>query len=295
MFRFRPDSFPLDNCASLRSHAARMSMRRHLWKRLFVVLALAGVALSQQAAAQEPAPDTEAARAFMVEGDAKADAKDFAGALVAYRKAHAIMGVPTTGIEVARMLALLGQRAEAREVALSVVAMAPVPNEPPPFTEARIAAQKLADELAEPAPPVAPKPLAQPSAAPVAATKPESAPAPSSRISPLVFVGFGVGAAGLITGAVTGGIALSKATDVHEVCPDNKCLYDKDRDKIDADNDTAHILANVSNVSLALGVVGVGAGIVGIFLSGGDKKPETHVATLRVNVGAGYLGLHGTF
>lgn len=279
------------------SDAVRMTPRRLHWHAALVALALAGIALCPlQARAQDPAPqDRETARALMQEGDAKADAKDYAGALEAYRKAHAIMGVPTTGLEVARMLALLGQRTEAREVALSVAAMAPIPNEPPPFAEARIAAQKLADELAEPAAPIAPKTDTTPSSTPVEVKKPESAPAPSSKISPLVFAGFGVGAAGLIAGAVTGGLALSKAKDVHEVCPDNKCLYDNDRAQIQADNDTAHVLANVSNVSLALGVVGVGVGIVGIFLSGGDKKPEPQAAALRVNVGVGYLGLGGAF
>jgi hypothetical protein len=279
------------------SDAVRMIPRSPRWLTALAVLALAGIALCPvEAMAQQPAPqDRETARTLMQEGDAKADAKNYSGALDAYRKAHAIMGVPTTGIEVARMLALLGQRAEAREVALSVAAMAPVPNEPQPFAEARIAAQKLADELAEPAVPIAPKVDATPRAAPVEVNPGEAAPAPSSKISPLVFAGFGVGAAGLIVGAVTGGIALSKAKDVHEVCPDNKCLYDNDRAQIQADNDTAHILANVSNVSLALGVVGVGVGIVGIFLSGGDKKSEPQAAALRVNVGAGYLGLSGAF
>ena len=48
-----------------------------------------------------------------------------------------------------------------------------------------------------------------------------------SNISPLVYVGFGVAAAGLIVGAVTGGLALSAASDAKEGCDaNNNCPSD---------------------------------------------------------------------
>lgn len=48
----------------------------------------------------------------MDQGDALFEARDFAGALRAYRAAHAIMGVPRTAIEVAKAEVALGRFVE---------------------------------------------------------------------------------------------------------------------------------------------------------------------------------------
>lgn len=328
------------------SDALGVSARRLRSSAAVLVLVVVGLAsCPSQARAQQPTPqDRETARALMQEGDAKVEDKDHAGALDAYQKAHAIMGVPSTGIEVARMLAALGRLIEAREMALSVLRMTPSPNEPKPFAKARTDAQKLADELDERIPSVVIKVEGASSGAAIrvkidGATIPADAleqprsvdpgkhvvtasadgaaevskevtvaerdrstvsislgdAGPSSKISPLVFAGFGVGAAGLIVGAVTGGFSLANAASVHKTCPDNKCPTEAARKSVQADNDRALILANVSNVGLALGIVGAGAGVAGIFLSGGDKKSEPTAASVHIDAGLGYLGLSGKF
>jgi hypothetical protein len=97
-------------------------------------------------AAPDPA-DRAAARLLMDDGDRKAEIKDFRGALEAYQKADAIMGVPTTGIDVARTHVLLGQLVEAWRVATSVTRFPRKATEPEAFTRARRDAEVLIESL----------------------------------------------------------------------------------------------------------------------------------------------------
>lgn len=290
--------------------------------------------------------ERDMARALMDEGDAKVETKDYEGALRAYRAAHTIMNVPTTGIEVARVEAELGRLVAARKVALEIAQMAPKPGEPKPFVEARAEAQKLAASLeariptltiqfegVSPSAPVelkidgvlvpseevrAAHPLdpgkhdvsAVASGVPAVSKQIElaesqrlsitlslgrgsSVETPSHGLSPLVYVGFGVGGAGLIAGAITGGLSLSAAGSVEDLCPGGVCPTQSTLAEANPQNDKALLLANVSNVAFALGVVGVGVGVAGIFLSGDKKADQT--AALRVTVGPTGLGVAGRF
>ena len=93
------------------------------WRNAFVIvgaLAAAPVLYPRIARAEPTAGDKETARSLMDEGDRKFAAKDFKGALDAYQGAHAIMGVPTTGIEVAKAQEALGLLVEARDTLLAV-------------------------------------------------------------------------------------------------------------------------------------------------------------------------------
>ena len=110
-------------------------------------VALAVLLLPGLAWAEPSAADRETARTYMAEGRAKRDGNDLRAALRAFEAADAIMHVPTTGLEVARTQAMLGALVEARDYALRVARSTPRPGEPSPFTEARSAAQKLADDL----------------------------------------------------------------------------------------------------------------------------------------------------
>jgi hypothetical protein len=83
----------------------------------------------------------------MDDGDRYTESKQFAEALRVYVAAHAIMRVPTTGIEVARTLAALGRLVEAREAAFAVTRMPVEPNEPKPFAAARREATQLDGQL----------------------------------------------------------------------------------------------------------------------------------------------------
>jgi hypothetical protein len=105
------------------------------------------LAAPRAASAEPSAADKETARSLLNEGDRKRDAKDLRGALGAYQAADAIMGVPTTAIEVARTEERLGMLVEARDTALRIQRIPVAPNEPRAFQQARAAADRLAADL----------------------------------------------------------------------------------------------------------------------------------------------------
>jgi len=320
-------------------------------RRAFVALIVGALSIPGVASAQTKT-EREMARALMDEGDAKVDAKDYKGALRAYRAAHTIMNVPTTGIEVARVEAQLGHLVEARKVALEIVKFPSKPGEPKPFVEARTEATALVTQLDTKIPTLTVEVVGVPENAPVevkidgvlvpseearsahpvdpgkhevsaaasglppvskeveaaegkqikvklalgdaAASEQVDPDKPSRKISPLVIVGFGAGGVGLIAGAVTGILSISRAGTVDGLCPGGVCPTQEKLNQAKPENETALTLANVSNVAFALGIVGVGVGVAGIFLSSSEpRKPES--TSLRVHVGPTSLGLSGTF
>ena len=97
-------------------------------------------------AAPDPA-DRAVARRLMDEGDRQAEVKDFHGALAAYKKADGIMGVPTTGIDVAKTHLVLGQLVEAWQVAVAITRFPRKPVEPEAFTRARRDAEILIEQV----------------------------------------------------------------------------------------------------------------------------------------------------
>jgi hypothetical protein len=111
------------------------------------LLATAILVSAAVAHAQPSAADRETARAAMDEGDHRFEQKDYAGALASYQAAHAIMGVPTTGVEVAKAQVALGQLVDGRDTALAVARIPVKPGEPEVFAKARAAAAALADSL----------------------------------------------------------------------------------------------------------------------------------------------------
>jgi hypothetical protein len=103
---------------------------------------------ARPAAAEPSAEERKAARALVIEGRAKLAAHDNEGARKAFAAAHAIMGVPTTGLDLAKAQEALGLLIEARGTALEVVRMPVSVTEPEAFTNARPLAAELAAQLA---------------------------------------------------------------------------------------------------------------------------------------------------
>jgi hypothetical protein len=99
--------------------------------------------------AQRPpsAAERETARALMQEGDRLTASGDLRTALARYTAAHALVHLPTTGLEVARAESKLGHLVEARGLALEISNGVAEPNEPRFFAAARAEAGKLAREL----------------------------------------------------------------------------------------------------------------------------------------------------
>jgi hypothetical protein len=280
--------------------------------------------------------ERDQARALMDEGDALVEKKMLAEALVAYQKAHTIMGVPTTGIEVARMLASLGRLAEARQLSTEIAKLPVLPDEPAAFAEARQEADVLARSLEirlprltvdvaagvrvyidgaevpdfRPGEPFVldpgahvvearvndknasqrirliegekksvklrfeePKPQ-RPLPPPVVERPKPAKPPPLDRSQPsstsvtLGWVGIAVGGAGLVFGGVTGGLALSKKSDLDDAgCVDRRCPPSR-QDDVDRYN----TLRTLSGVGLIGGAVITTAGALLVGFGGSSPK-----------------------
>jgi len=116
-------------------------------RRLPGALLLSLVFATAAAHAQPSAAQKETARGLMAEGRALREQGDLEGALKRFSAADSIMGVPTTGFEVAATQAQLGRMVEARETLRRLMAIAPSADDPEPFNDARSKARALEQQL----------------------------------------------------------------------------------------------------------------------------------------------------
>lgn len=134
--------------------SSRLTITGALFIRSSIALGALGALSPGEAWAQEPASDEpsaadkETARTLFREGDEKFRAGDFEGAFKAFRAADEIMGVPTTGLEHARSLMMLGRLLEARDLFIKVSNRETRADELPAQQTARDEARDLADKLA---------------------------------------------------------------------------------------------------------------------------------------------------
>ncbi len=113
---------------------------------------------------------------------------------------------------------------------------------------------------------------------PQAQTSPPEPPPSGSKVHPGAYVGLGVGAVGVLVGAVFGLKAMSKKSDLDSACTDGKCPK-----SAEGTHDSFKSAATLSSIGFAVGVVGLGAGTY-FLVSGGNKSGS----------GRG-VGLGGTF
>jgi len=112
---------------------------------LAVTLATSSVATT--VFAEPTAADKETAREYLAQGRAARAKGDHEAALAAFKAAHAIMNVPTTGLELGVSQMDVGLLLEARETLLAASKHPVTPNEPPKFATSRAEARQLADGL----------------------------------------------------------------------------------------------------------------------------------------------------
>jgi hypothetical protein len=108
-------------------------------------------------------------------------------------------------------------------------------------------------------------------AAPGPASPAPTAEEPAHQGMPryLPWVAFGVGAAGLVLGGVTGGLAMGAHSTLAGECPLGTCPASKQ-----SDLDNYHLLGTLSTVGFAVGGVGAAAGVVLLLLQPkGDSQP----------------------
>jgi hypothetical protein len=92
----------------------------------------------------------------------------------------------------------------------------------------------------------------------------------------LMWAAFGVGAAGVVTGSVTGLMSLSKTDGAKESCDGNRCP-----EAVEKDIETATTLAHVSNVGFAVGVLGAGIGVWQLLSASDAREPSAGAAGFR--------------
>jgi hypothetical protein len=118
-------------------------------------------------------------------------------------------------------------------------------------------------------------------------------PAPSGpRSHTLAFVAFGVGGAGLLTGAITGALASGKHGSLKDSpCSSGRC---PDPTTFNSNLSSYHTLATVSTIGFVVGGVGAAAGGLLLFLAPRAREPRSAVQW-RPYLGLGSGGVAGRF
>jgi len=109
----------------------------------------------------------------------------------------------------------------------------------------------------------------------------------------LAFVGFGVGAAGIVGGAITGIIAMGKHSDLQKSpCSDKPCSP-ADASSFNSDLDSYHAVGTISTIGFVVGAAGIAAGTA-LFLTA-PKREQRKGAFIAPAVGLGTVGATGRF
>jgi len=121
-------------------------------------------------------------------------------------------------------------------------------------------------------------------------------PSSGGGIPIAAWVGFGIGAAGLATGAVAGIVSLDATSQLSDTCPEPGQCPASEQDNIDS----ATLAANVSNVGFIVGGVGTLFGVIALFTmsdsapADSTEKAQTGLQ-LEPMLGPTSIGLTGRF
>jgi hypothetical protein len=137
------------------------------------------------------------------------------------------------------------------------------------------------------APPPTPVAAAPVATTPAPAEPPAEAPAARGPDRTAAYIAFGIGGAGLVTGTITGILAMTKEGSLE--CPDNQCPP-AEHDALDS----ARTLATISTIGFGVGLAGAATGVV-LWMTAG--KAEASVGSVRARpwISERAMGLEGTF
>jgi hypothetical protein len=122
--------------------------------------------------------------------------------------------------------------------------------------------------------------------APARAVAEQAVDSGSSAGRTRAYIGFAAGGALLVTGAITGIMSLTKVSDVR-----SRCMNDVCPESARSDVATADTLGMIANITLPLGMLGVGYGVVELLLSGSDDRaPEPSIRAGLTPTGVGVSG-----
>jgi len=158
--------------------------------------------------------------------------------------------------------------------------------------QTRAATSPLAPAAAAPAPAAATVPAATPAPVAPPPTTDSATQSSSGGSKTLAYVAFAVGGAALVTGGITGGLALSKrsALDDNPACEDGKCSS-----SIQPDIDSFRTMRTVSTVGFVAGGVLAGAGVVLWLTSGSGQDDTRDQARIGVRFAPNAVSLTGSF
>lgn len=120
------------------------------------------------------------------------------------------------------------------------------------------------------------------------APPPPNATARSTGMSPLAVTGFIIAGSGAAIGTVTGLLAMQKASELEDDCPEKQCPPDAH-----SDVDNGRLFGTVSTVSFGIATVGLAVGILGLATQ--DQEAEQSQPGVSPWVGLGTAGMRGVF
>jgi hypothetical protein len=110
-----------------------------------------------------------------------------------------------------------------------------------------------------------------------------------SSLRTYAYVAFGVGAVGLVAGAITGGLALGKHSALNDECTDGVCRSTTAK----SDLDGFHTMTSISTVGFIVAGVGAAAGTALFFMA--PRSSATKSAWIAPTIGLGSVGAVGRF
>ncbi len=187
------------------------------------------------------------------------------------------------------------------------IELKPRQAEPPPVAAVAPTAKAPAATPPAATPPAATPPAATPPAAtpmptpapttsaPMTPAQPEPAPEQikgnGSTQKTIGFVALGVGAAGLLVGGITGGLALGKHGDITKSCPEGHCAPGQEA-MLKPEIESYNTMGTISTIGFIAGGALAATGVVLILTA---PKKTTTQATVTPLVGLGFVGVMGSF